>query len=301
VGNLAGHSDGISVFSKSSKHVSNVVSGSWDGELRFWDLVSKQCLFSTFAHEKFVKGLCFDHSGNFIYSCGNDNEINVYHVNKAIACGLNKKQVVPQVKLVSKSILQSLDASHANSTFVTGGAVVQLWSQERSNPIQTWSWGVDTVSKVRFNPVETNLIACTAMDRGIYLYDVRGKTPLQKTVLLNKSSALCWNPQEPFNFTVGNEDGNAYSFDMRKLDQIKLIHQDHIGAMYPRLTSVDLDYAPTGKQFVTASFDKTIRVFNHDSGKSLHCIHTKRMQKYASLTQGRKCLLDDRKQLHPQR
>jgi WD repeat and SOF domain-containing protein 1 len=231
VGNLAGHSDGISVFSKSSKHVSNIVSGSWDGEIRFWDLVSKKCLFSTFAHEKFVKGICFDHTGNFIYSCGNENEINVYNVNKAIGCGLNKKEVVPLTKLVSKSILQSLDSSYASSTFVTGGSVVQLWSQERSNPIQTWNWGVDTVSKVKFNPVETNIIACTSMDRGIYLYDIRGKTPLQKTVLLNKSSALCWNPQEPFNFTVGNEDGNAYSFDMRKLDQIKLIHQDHIGAM----------------------------------------------------------------------
>lgn len=132
---------------------------------------------------------------------------------------------------MSKSILQSLDSSYSSSTFVTGGQVVQLWSQERSNPIQSWNWGIDTVSKVKFNPTEANLIACTSMDRGIYLYDIRGKTALQKTVLLNKSSAICWNPQEPFNFTVGNEDGNAYSFDMRKLDQIKMIHKDHIGAM----------------------------------------------------------------------
>jgi DDB1- and CUL4-associated factor 13 len=91
--------------------------------------------------------------------------------------------------------------------------------------------GIDTVTKVKFNNVETNLIACTSMDRGIYLYDIRGKTALQKTILLNKSSALCWNPQEPFNLTAGNEDGNAYTFDTRKFDQIKVIHKDHIGAM----------------------------------------------------------------------
>jgi len=135
------------------------------------------------------------------------------------------------IKLVSKSGVQSIDSSYVNNTFVTGGHVVQLWSQDRNQPIQTWNWGVDTVTKVRFNPVETNLIACTSMDRGVYIYDIRGKTALQKTVLLNKSSAICWNPQEPFNFTVGNEDGNAYSFDMRKLDSIKIIHKDHIGAM----------------------------------------------------------------------
>lgn len=41
---------------------------------------------------------------------------------------------------------------------------------------------------------------------------------LSKTTLLNKAGCLCWNPMEPFNFVVGNEDGNAYTFDMRKLD-----------------------------------------------------------------------------------
>lgn len=84
---------------------------------------------------------------------------------------------------------------------------------------------------MRFNPVETNLIACTSMDRGVFLYDIRGKTPLQKAILMNKCAAICWNPQEPFNFTAGCEDGNAYSFDIRKFDQIKTIHKDHIGAM----------------------------------------------------------------------
>ena len=59
------------------------------------------------------------------------------------------------------------------------------------------------------------------MDRGIVLYDLRGNTPLQKTILNNKSNALCWNPQEPINFTVGNDDGNCYTFDMRKLDIVK--------------------------------------------------------------------------------
>jgi len=144
---------------------------------------------------------------------------------------VNNKEVSPIIKLSSKTELVGLDAAYSNNTFVTGGTVVQLWSQERTTPIQSWNWGIDTVSRVKFNPVEQNVIACTSMDRGIFIYDIRGKTPLQKSVLMNKSSALAWNPQEPFNFTVGNEDGNAYSLDMRRLDQIKLIHKGHIGAM----------------------------------------------------------------------
>lgn len=50
--------------------------------------------------------------------------------------------------------------------------------------------------------------------------------------MLNKNSALCWNPMEPFNFVAGNEDGNCYTYDMRNMSEIKKIHKDHIGAMY---------------------------------------------------------------------
>jgi len=57
---------------------------------------------------------------------------------------------------------------------------------------------------------------------------------------------------EPFNFVVGNEDSNLYTFDMRKLDQAKMIHKDHIGAV------LSVDFSPTGREFVTGSFDKTI-------------------------------------------
>lgn len=73
---------------------------------------------------------------------------------------------------------------------------------------------------------------------------------------------LSFNPIEPINFTVGNDDSNCYSFDMRKMDKAKVIHKDHIAAV------TDIDYAPTGREFVTGSFDKTIRIFNYDSGRS---------------------------------
>lgn len=49
----------------------------------------------------------------------------------------------------------------------------------------------------------------------MYLLKYRGETPLGKVFLPNKSHALCWNPTEPLNFTVGSDDANAYSFDMR--------------------------------------------------------------------------------------
>lgn len=49
---------------------------------------------------------------------------------------------------------------------------------------------------------------------------------------MNKSPCVAWNPREPINFSVGNDDGNAYTFDMRKLEIAKMIHKDHIKSMF---------------------------------------------------------------------
>ena len=42
---------------------------------------------------------------------------------------------------------------------------------------------------------------------------------------------------------------------------------------------MDIDYAPTGREFVTWSYDRTIRIFRADEGKSREVYHGKRMQK----------------------
>ena len=64
---------------------------------------------------------------------------------------------------------------------------------------------------------------------------------------------------------------------MRKMDQAKMIHKDHIGAV------MDIDIAPTGRKFVTGSYDKTIRIFDVEKGRSEEIYHAKRMQQIFSV------------------
>jgi WD repeat and SOF domain-containing protein 1 len=117
------------------------------------------------------------------------------------------------------------------------------------------------------------VLASTGNDRSICLYDTRMDSPLRKVMLAMCSNSLAWNPREPFNFTVANEDHNCYTFDMRKLQSALMVHKDHVGAV------MDVSYSPTGKEFATASYDKMVRIFRTDQGKSREVYHTKRMQR----------------------
>jgi WD repeat and SOF domain-containing protein 1 len=56
-----------------------------------------------------------------------------------------------------------------------------------------------------------------------------------------------------------------------------MIHKDHVSAI------LDIDFSPTGREFVTGSFDKTIRIFPINGGRSREVYHTKRMQQVNSV------------------
>jgi len=185
----------------------------------------------------------------------------------------------------------SIDHHWSDSQFATASsdAAVHLWDPERSTPISTFNnlWGSDdTVTTVRYNPAERDLLAHCSNDRGIGLHDTRTSSALQKTILSMKSNCLEWNPMEPYMFAVGNEDYNAYTFDMRKLNRPTGMFKGHVGAV------MSVSWSPTGTEFVTGSYDKTIRMFSvrkeggtaahtgsHSTGVARDIYHTKRMQR----------------------
>lgn len=78
---------------------------------------------------------------------------------------------------------------------------------------------------------------------------------------------------EAFNFAVANEDHNIYIFDMRKLNRALNVLKDHVSAV------MDIDFSPTGEELVSASYDKTIRLWDRSRGHSRDIYHTQRMQR----------------------
>lgn len=277
VGCLDGHRDGVYCMSSVRGRVVPFISGSCDGEIRVWDLPSRSSVWSCVGHTGFVRGVTPDSTGQTFFSCGDDKLIKQWSLQaleqSSSSSFSSSSAVSPINSILSQTALTSIDHHWVDSQFATGGESVQIWDNTRAAPLHSYKWGADSILSVRFNPAEACLVGSTGSDRGVCLYDLRAAVPMRKFVLPMNSNKLVWNPREPMNFALANEDYNIYTFDMRKLDKALLIHKDHVGAV------LDVAFSPTGREMVSGSYDRTIRLFNINSGRSREMYHTKRMQR----------------------
>ncbi|ESW18399.1 hypothetical protein PHAVU_006G037700 [Phaseolus vulgaris] len=276
IGALDGHIDAISCMTKNPSQLKGLFSGSMDGDIRLWDLASRQTVCQFPGHQGAVRGLTSSTDGRVLVSCGTDASIRLWNVpitSLMESDDSTKSTVEPASVYVGKNAFWGVDHQWDGEHFATVGAQVDIWNHNRSQPINSFEWGTDTVISVRFNPGEPNLLATSASDRSIILYDLRMASPVRKMIMMTKTNSICWNPMEPINFTAANEDGNCYSYDARKLNEAKCVHKDHVSAV------MDIDYSPTGREFVTGSYDRTVRLFQYNGGHSKEIYHTKRMQR----------------------
>lgn len=289
---MAEHSDGVHCSATSPKSLVAFLSGAADGEVILWDLATHKKLWSVYAHTGFVRGLAVASDGESFVSCGDDRTIKQWRIaaqeslasenallgkriRDASSSGSSSSDsgIKPVTVWSGKHAFSCVDHDYSKPRFATSSTVVDVWDYHRSEPVATYEWGSDTITSVRFNPAEAGLLASTGADRTVALYDLRADTPLRKMTMAMKANALAWNPREPVNFVVGSEDGNAYSFDMRNLSKALVVHKDHVGPI------LDVSWSPTGKEFVTGSYDRTVRIWRSEGGKSREVYHTKRMQR----------------------
>jgi len=267
---MEGHTDSVKCMSVARRAGAPLVSGSCDGELRIWNLQHLTCGATvTGAHEGFVRDVVVSPDGRRVLSCGDDKAARMWTLNARQSSLVSE----PEVSYSMAAIPNSIDHHWAKPMFVTAGDTVDVWDYQRSAPLSSFEWGCERVIASRFNPAEPALLASTAVDRSIGLYDLRGNSAIRKVILKMRSNAIAWNPMQPMNFTVANEDCNLYTFDMRNLTQAIGRHWDHAMAV------LDVSYSPSGQEFVSASYDATVRLWSIDGQRSRDVYHTKRMQR----------------------
>jgi WD repeat and SOF domain-containing protein 1 len=242
-------------------------------------------------HEGFVRGLVFvQHNGrDGVLTCGDDATIKLWQWDPHTQIhpfdvviednSVTPPTPTPVLTFVGQRAFTSLDAQNRLPYhFTTGsGQYVSVWDLQRSNPLHTFEWSSESVLTVKFNPIESHILASSHADRSITLFDLRASTPIRRLMLSvcmlffsrfysrvvcffknrvmifffffshplfslaqMNSNALSWNPMEVFHFTVANEDHNCYTFDMRKLDIAHNVHTDHVSAVCVFITTTHL-------------------------------------------------------------
>ncbi|KAB5515803.1 hypothetical protein DKX38_026451 [Salix brachista] len=309
IGAMDGHIDAISSMAKNPNYLKGIFSGSMDGDIRLWDIANRRTVCRFPGHHGAVRGLTASTDGSTLVSCGTDCTVRLWNVPVATIMesdNLSDCSSEPRAVYMGENAFWAVDHQWNGDLFATAGAQVDIWNHNRSQPVNSFKWGTDSVISVRFNPGEPNLLVTSARskqlskcvnyyeynilnpceptwnfkmetgsanDRSIILYDLRVSSPARKLIMRTKTNSISWNPMEPMNFTAANEDCNCYSYDARKLDEAKCVHKDHVSAV------MDIDFSPTGREFVTGSYDRTVRIFQYNGGHSREIYHTKRMQR----------------------
>ena len=257
-------------MSKDPDSLQRFASGSGDGVVKVWDLTDRGEIWNVQAHEGIVKGMCWTKDKRLL-TCASDKSIKLFDPYNT------PSGTAPTATYLGQTAFTGVSHHRTLPNFAASSSVISIYDLSRSAAValQTLHWptSTDTINAVAFNQTETSILASCATDRSIVLYDLRTSSPLSKVTLGLASNAISWNPMEAFNFAVANEDHNIYIFDMRKLGRALNVLKDHVSAV------MDVEFSPTGQELVSASYDRTVRLWDRSGGHSRDIYHTKRMQR----------------------
>ena len=261
IGSLDGHSESVYSLCRHHRDLRKIVSGGADGEVRVWDITTRECTRTIKAHPQIVNDVSCSPTADLILSVGSD----------ATVCGFSETN---SFSYASDGALKAVDCSWADETFVTAGAHIDIWSPQRNTPVQRIEFGtkveyVDTV----YNPSEVNLVLAASNEREVLVADTRTRQVARSITLAMHTNAVDWNPQMPFYFITANDDTALYLFDMRKTESAVRVFTDHLDPV------TCVSFSPNGKEFVSGSYDGTVRVWDWENIRSLDCYHTHRMQR----------------------
>lgn len=238
VGALSGHVDGVYCMAKHPKKLDWLVSGGGDGDLRLWSLSEQKAVWSTVAHKAMITGVSSFLEGSRFLSCSQDRTVKIWDPTTIVTEDLqvnlrsgSTMALAPVATYSSKNAFSGVSHHRSESVFATSGVAIDIWDHERTEPVQTLNWGVDTINTVKFNQTEASILASTGSDRTVILYDLRTSRPITKLIMAMRTNAIAWNPMEAFNFMAANEDHNVYAFDMRKMDKAQNVLKDHVSAV----------------------------------------------------------------------
>ncbi|EMD36877.1 hypothetical protein CERSUDRAFT_51790 [Gelatoporia subvermispora B] len=276
---LEGHVDAVETMARKPATLDVAASGSWDGGLIVHDISRRSQLLSVEqAHKGKITGICFADADRLL-SCGVDRNVKLWDTRSVPE--EDERGAGPSSPLSiypGKSAFNSIDHHRSDPLFATASNLVQIWDETKSAAVSnlTFPTSTETISAVRFNLSEPSVLASIGSDRTFTLYDIRTGKAERRVIMQMRSNSLAWSPTFPTTVLLASEDHNLYTFDIRSLNTPTQIYKAHVAAV------MSCDWSPTGTEFVSGGWDRTVRIWKEGVGTAPEVYHTKRMQRVMS-------------------
>ncbi|KAG5450595.1 DDB1- and CUL4-associated factor 13, partial [Clonorchis sinensis] len=272
LGALEGTTEQMVCLSLNSETLGLAVFGTADGKIQYWDIATRKLIFETRAHDCEIRGICHYNKSRFMYTCSLDGQLKQWRMNHD---DIVSAWSTPLTTVLLRWTPHCLDHHPCADELLVGGTEsCLLYNAARMDvPIREWSWGQEPIHCAKFNQVEFNVACTLTKDNSLMLIDCRQDRPIRKVKMDLKLNSFCWNPMEPFIFTAASEDYNVYTYDTRYFKFPRRVYRGHVNAV------LDIDYSPTGREFVTGSYDSTIRLWHVNDAESFDVYHSRRMKR----------------------
>ena len=211
-----------------------LASASDDHQVKLWDVATGECLSTYTGHTFSVNAITFSPDGQIIASAAQDSTIRFW---RTVPGNLS-----PEIQTLAghNGRVWSIAFSPDGRTLVSGGEdlTVRLWNVATGECLAKWESHTAWVRFVAFSP-DGKTIATASYDRSIKIWGVKIPDFFEKSGICAKSG-IC----------------------IPTCLHILTGHQQPVSA---------IAFSPDGQQLVSSSFDKTIKLWDTNSGK---CVKT---------------------------
>lgn len=221
-----------------------LVTGSADGIIRWWDLVSQNCVEEYQSHDGTVNVLQFSEDGEYLLSCAQDA--------RAILWQVETGEPVHELQADASIWAGAFRSEQEIYLGTTRDEVLRWRPSEDDATALSFAAGGDVTFLSLSNSGET--LAVAAANGVITLIDtISGDIRVQQTAHTSDAMCVAFSPDDRTLASVGS-DGSLVFWSMKLLEPTlrSVAHDAHVHS---------IEFAPNGSQFATGSWDASVKLW----------------------------------------
>ena len=246
-----GHTKGVFsvAFSPDSKCI---LSGSWDGTLKLWNLNAGKEIRTFSGHTSLVSSVAFSPDGKFVLSGSNDNTLKLWDIEtgKEIRTFLGHTYAVSSVAF-SPDGKFALSGSYDNT--------LKLWDMNSGKEVRSFSGHTDWITSVVFSP-DGKFALSGSYDNTLKLWEIEtGKEVKTFSGHFGAVNSVAYSPGGKLVLS-GSNDNTLRLWEIETGKEIRTF-SGHIFFVY------NVAFSPDGKFALSGSQDGTLKLWDIETGK----------------------------------